>query len=814
LGGVGKTQVALQLAYWVKENRPEYSIFWVPVLSDESFGQAYTEMAKKLAISPSAENEDLKESVRRHLSSERAGPWLLVLDNADDLDVLFKSSDKPGGIVEYLPESEDGLILFTTRSREVAVSVAGSDVVELHEMDSQEAISFLEKSLIRKDLLRDTAAAAELLDELNHLPLAITQAAAYLNTNQVSVAEYLVLLRGTEQDMIGLMSRTFRDSTRYKGSQNAVATTWLVSFDQILKSDSIAADLLSFISRIEPKAIPRSIMPDSPSKEQMVHAIGTLCAYGFVVKRGISEIFDMHGLVHMATRIWIEMQGRARQTTKDAIEHLAAVFPSDDYENRDLWREYLPHALRVLQRSTGPDIDERYDLYVRVGRCLEADGRIKEAVKCFEMCYEWRKGHFMEDHASRLASQHALAGAYREDGQVKKAVELLEHVVTVRARTLTENHPNRLASQHGLAVTYRADGQIKKAVELLEHVVAIEARTLTEDHPNRLASQHALAGAYETDGQVKKAVELLEHVVAVKVGTLVEDHPERLASQHALAGVYEADGQVKKAVELLEHVVTVRAKTLAENHPNRLASQHELARAYRRDGQIKKTVELLEYIVAVDARTLAEDHPSRLALQHVLAVAYEADGQVKKAVELLEHVVTIETKTLAENHFSRLTSQHELAKAYEADGQIKKAVELLEHVVTVEARTLTEDHPDRLASQHALAGAYETDGQIKKAVELLEHVVAVKVETLAEDHPDRLTSQHALAGAYEADGQVKKAVELLEHVVAVEAGTLAEDHPDRLASQHLLMYMYTLLAASPMVLADWDDSRYNYSTRG
>jgi tetratricopeptide (TPR) repeat protein len=790
LGGVGKTQVALQLAYWAKENRPEYSIFWVPVLSDESFGQAYTEMAKKLAIRPSAENEDLKESVRRHLSSERAGPWLLVLDNADDLDVLFKSSGKPGGIVEYLPESEDGLILFTTRSREVAVSVAGSDVVELHEMDSQEAISFLEKSLIRKDLLRDTAAAAELLDELNHLPLAITQAAAYLNTNQVSVAEYLVLLRGTEQDMIGLMSRTFRDSTRYKGSQNAVATTWLVSFDQILKSDSIAADLLSFISRIEPKAIPRSIMPDSPSKEQMVHAIGTLCAYGFVVKRGISEIFDMHGLVHMATRIWIEMQGRARQTTKDAIEHLAAVFPSDDYENRDLWREYLPHALRVLQRSAGSDIDERYDLYARVGRCLEADGRIEEAVKCFEMCYEWRKGHFMEDHASRLASQYELAGAYRADGQIKRAVELLEHIVAIEARTLAEDHPDRLASQYTLAGAYEIDGQVKKAVELLEHVVAVKARTLAEDHPDRLASQHALAGAYETDGQVKKAVELLEHVVAVKARTLAEDHPNRLASQHELAGAYETDGQVKKAVELLEYVVAVRARTLAEDHPNQLASQHELARAYAADGQVKKAVELLEHVVAVEARTLAEDHPNRLTSQHLLAGTYEADGQVKKAVELLEHVVTIRARTLTEDHFNRLASQHTLAEAYKADGQVKKAVELLEHVVAVGAETLAEDHPSRLASQYALAKTYEADGQVKKAVELLEHVVTVETRTLAEDHPERLASQHALVKAYEADRQIKKAVELLEHVIAIKARTLAKNHPDRLASQHTLAKAY------------------------
>ncbi|KAK4148384.1 nucleoside phosphorylase domain-containing protein [Chaetomidium leptoderma] len=304
LGGVGKTQVALQLAYWTKKHRPEFSIFWVPALSNATFEQAFTAMARKLPIQSGGEDDDLKESVRRYLSSEAAGPWLLVVDNADDRDILFGSADLPGGISQYLPESDDGLTLFTTRSREVAVSVTGRDVIELDKMDPPEAAEFLENSLIQKDIVRDEAATAELLEELTYLPLAITQAAAYINIKQVPLAEYVELLHGTQQDIIGLMSKEFRDNTRYPGSQNAVATTWLVSFDQIRKSDNAAADLLSFISCIEPKGIPQSLFPRSDSTEQLVDAIGTLCAYAFLTRRGDSKVFDMHGLVHLATRIW------------------------------------------------------------------------------------------------------------------------------------------------------------------------------------------------------------------------------------------------------------------------------------------------------------------------------------------------------------------------------------------------------------------------------------------------------------------------------------------------------------------------------
>ncbi|KAL2200934.1 P-loop containing nucleoside triphosphate hydrolase protein [Corynascus similis CBS 632.67] len=405
LGGVGKTQVALQLVYWTKKNRPEFSIFWVPALSNATFEQAFAAMAKKLPIQSGGDDDDLKESVRRYLSSESAGPWLLVVDNVDDKDILFGSIDMPGGISEYLPESDDGLILFTTRFREVAVSVAGSDLIELHEMDPPEAAEFFERSLVQKDMVRDKAEMAELLKQLTYLPLAITQAAAYINIKQVPFAEYLELLHGTQEDIVSLMSEEFRDNTRYPGSQNAIATTWLVSFDQICKSDKAAADMLSFISCIEPKGIPQSLFPGSESTTELVGAIGTLCAYAFLTRRGNSRVFDMHSLVHLATRIWVQRAGLTATTYKMATRHLATIFPFDDYANRNVWRQYLPHASRVLQHSKELDIKEKYDLSFLVGQCLKMDGRIKEAARRLEEAYQWRSHHFAEDHPSRLAGQ-------------------------------------------------------------------------------------------------------------------------------------------------------------------------------------------------------------------------------------------------------------------------------------------------------------------------------------------------------------------------------------------------------------------------
>ena len=123
LGGTGKTQIVLQFAYTVKETWPEFSIFWVPALSMESFEQACADIARALHISQAAGGEeDAKELVRQHLSAARAGRWLLVVDNADDVEILFGTGQSKG-IVNYLPESEEGVAVFTTRTLEVAVSL-------------------------------------------------------------------------------------------------------------------------------------------------------------------------------------------------------------------------------------------------------------------------------------------------------------------------------------------------------------------------------------------------------------------------------------------------------------------------------------------------------------------------------------------------------------------------------------------------------------------------------------------------------------------------------------------------------------------
>ncbi|CEJ61808.1 Putative TPR repeat protein [Penicillium brasilianum] len=254
LGGIGKTQVAMEFAYSIKKEYPEFSIFWVQSLSMETFERGCTEIARALGIRLGQENnEDVKVLVQQRLCESSAGKWLLIVDNVDDLDLLGDTNHTKG-LLTFLPESDDGLTIFTTRHGAVAQRLTGSDVIEIGKMTAQETVDLLEKRLIRKSPSYDHDTVMILLAELEYLPLAVTQAAAYINTNKSSISEYLRLLKKTEQDAVAVMSTGF-------GDNKPVAKTWTVTFNKIREYDTLAADLLAFISCIEWRAIPYSILP-------------------------------------------------------------------------------------------------------------------------------------------------------------------------------------------------------------------------------------------------------------------------------------------------------------------------------------------------------------------------------------------------------------------------------------------------------------------------------------------------------------------------------------------------------------------------
>ncbi|OCK73604.1 kinesin light chain, partial [Lepidopterella palustris CBS 459.81] len=471
LGGVGKTQIALEFAYRVRSKHPKCSVFWVPASNIENFEQAYREIGRQLGLADDGENkEDIKKLVQHHLSQESAGQWLLILDNADDIDMWFKRTDtstKLTCLMDYLPRSSQGSIVFTTRSRKSGARFARENVIQVVEMDENIATQVLRNSLINKELLNNRHVVVQLLRQLTFLPLAIVQAAAYINENGISLLEYLLLLDNREEDIIEVLSEDFEDEGRYQDLKNPVATTWLISFEQIRVRDSLAADYLSFMSCIDPKAIPQSLLPPVRSRKKMVDAIGTLSAYSFISKRPADQSFDLHRLVHLATRNWLREQDLLAEWTSKAIARLADVFPESDSGNRTLWRIYLPHVQYVYASDLFQEnLEGSLVLLQKFGLCLLRDGRWNEAEKSFMQVVETKKRILGQENPSTLTSIANLASTYRNQGRWKEAEGLEVLVMETSVRLLGQQHSDTLASMGNLASTYRNQGRWNEAEDL------------------------------------------------------------------------------------------------------------------------------------------------------------------------------------------------------------------------------------------------------------------------------------------------------------------------------------------------------------
>lgn len=336
-------------------------------------------------------------------------------------------------LIDYLPRSSQGCIIFTTRDMKAAVKLAHQNVVEVPEMNKAVAKQLLQNLLIK--VTQNSSDVETLLAQLTYLPLAIVQAAAYINENRISVSDYISLLTDQEEEIIDLLSEEFEDDWRYRNLKNPVATTWLISFEQIRHRDPLAADYLSFMACIDPKTIPLSLLPAGKSRKKETDAIGTLNAYSFLTMRPTDLALDLHRLVHLATRNWLRKEKLIVEWTKRAISRLEEVFPDDDHKYRSIWRSYIPHARYVLlsdlvdsahinSNLISPNhIDKineiRMDLILKFGNCLLKDGRYKEATVLLTEVTEARKKALGVEHPSTLIAMVNLAWSHRAEGQWK-----------------------------------------------------------------------------------------------------------------------------------------------------------------------------------------------------------------------------------------------------------------------------------------------------------------------------------------------------------------------------------------------------------
>ncbi|KAI4155843.1 MAG: hypothetical protein LQ340_000717 [Diploschistes diacapsis] len=393
----------------------------------------------------------------------------------------FKATD--GGInlrlIDYLPKSNVGALVFTTRNRKAATKLAGGNVVALAELDELAAKDILRSALIDKQALIDENTTINLLERLTFLPLAIVQAAAYINENDLPLSEYISLLDSTEEDMIEVLSEDFEDEGRYQDSKNPIEITWLISFERIRQQDQLAADYLSFMSCVDPRAIPQEMLFPPPSKKQLIEAIGTLSAYSFATKRPATDVmdqsFDLHRLVRLVTRNWLRKSGTLGDWSSKVVARLATIIKEAyGQQCRYLWRCLLPHAQVVRASSLfSTDVEPSQWFLAYVALCLEADGRYIEAERFYKDMNQALERTDDSGYHYTMMVKLELGRMYMAQGRLREAEELLGQTPNAIKKVFGEESKEMLTAMNEQALLLSVKGRKAEAKELHVQILRI-----------------------------------------------------------------------------------------------------------------------------------------------------------------------------------------------------------------------------------------------------------------------------------------------------------------------------------------------------
>ncbi|KAF2680652.1 kinesin light chain [Lentithecium fluviatile CBS 122367] len=641
-GGTGKSQLALELAYQTRQKNKNCSVFWIDASDADSLYQSYANIAQKLDIPGWAdEKADIRQLVKLYLSRKGSKQWLLIFDNVDRINLGSSGMSTALGaanLIDYLPQSKLCSIIFTTTNSKITKRLELQEIVELGEMTPDVARRTLQNYLKTPILESEQQEARPLLQELSYLPLAIVQAAAYINTRNTTLGHYrLQLLRQKEEARERSLVPSERRLQEY-GTTGPVATTLLISMNQIRGSDPLAAEYMFLAASVDRKDIPLDLL-EAPSPREREAAIRILNSYRLVTRRPAESALDLHQLVHSALRGWLQKQERLDQWSQHATSRLLRVFPDHNHGNRSKWRRLLPHARYALSHEVPKEgKGDRIDLTWKCAMALHTDGRYDEAEELFVQVMETFKRVLGEEHPDTLTSMANLAST-----------------------VLGEEHPDTLTSMANLASTYRNQGRWKEAEELQAKELGICSRVLGEEHPSMLTSMANLASTFRNQGRWKEAEELELQVMETRKRVLGEEHPDTLTSMANLASTYRNQGRWKEAEELDVQVMETFKRVLGEEHPDTLTSMANLASTYRNQGRWKEAEELQAKELGICSRVLGEEHPDTLTSMNNLAFTLNGQGLTSNAISLMEDCCGLRAVVLGPRHPFTISSREALA---------------------------------------------------------------------------------------------------------------------------------------------------------
>ncbi|KAF5633987.1 kinesin light chain [Fusarium tjaetaba] len=530
MGGFGKSQVAINFAYSIHDENSSVNVFWVHASSKPRFEEAYRAVAERMKLPKRDEpSTDILALVRDWLQNDESGSWLMIIDNADDVNLFYPKSTDERPLASFLPKAQHGTILVTSRSLDVAERLTGSqkNIFQVSSMDEAQGLHLIRNKLTVEFELD---AAVKLLQVLDYIPLAITQAAAYINRRspRESVETYLKSFQESDQKRKSLLEVDLGDLRRDETVSNSVITTWQVTFEKIRHERPVRTSLHYYNGKLKHRKDKAVGFEDD---------LDVLRSYSLVYVTANRDVFELHSTVQACTRAWTSSSDKLPELKSLFIHSMCANFEPPTFENWPTCQLLLPHLESVTQEE--PQADDVELWATLLGRCagyMNKIGKYEAAEEISKKAIRAGLPSLGEENMTIHRCLNILAKAYRRQKKLDQAAKIQLALVNTCERIWGEEHKLTLNTTNDLVALCTLQHRYDQAEELIVKILEISRRT-SIDRQSLLALEANLARVYSYQNEYEKAKQLGIQVVEAQKMLLGSEHPETLQCMDNLSWI-------------------------------------------------------------------------------------------------------------------------------------------------------------------------------------------------------------------------------------------------------------------------------------